>query len=83
MEEAGCNQAQGERFMRKAVTFLLLLVIVAGIIFYYYPSYLPPELSPASYYVRHWVDDTVEAIEKRSGRNRSRAQVPCHMKWSG
>ena len=53
------------KMMKKFLSALIVLILLAGCILYFFPSYLPPELSPASYYVRHWVDDTLESVEKK------------------
>ena len=51
--------------MKKILSILLILIIFAGAFLYFFPSCLPPDLLPASYYVRHWVNGAIEQVEKR------------------
>ena len=51
--------------MKRFLSFLLIFIILAGCILYFFPSCLPPDLLPASYTVRHYVDMALERIERR------------------
>ena len=48
--------------MKKLLSILLVLVIACGCILYYFPTRLPPELLPASHFVRHWAKELEQKI---------------------
>lgn len=48
--------------MKKLITGLFLCLIVFICVLYFFPNYLPYELRPASYAVRHWVEEIEHKI---------------------